>query len=305
MGSVSLARAVQKSSNVATYRLYQELGPENCLEYLEEMNFKGLTKEDYEYDTTCLGGFTKGATVVEMAASYATLCDDGEYRDPTCIVRITDSEGNIVVPDEQIEKRIYSTNAARMMTDVLESCVKVSSATASGCKLEGGMPAACKTGTTTDYVDGWLCGYTPYYTTAVWVGMDVYKSVDDLKGNTYPAYIWKNYMDKVHQGLEVIDFDSSLDEEEAMVEPATTEATTEEDDSEDEDEKTPHQYKQDDEDDEDEDEDEDQNSYEDQENKEDQENDSDEDDENGINNNDNDNENKNENENEGLFDGFI
>lgn len=224
-GSISLRRAVQKSSNVATYRLYQELGSENCLEYLENMNFKGLDPKDYKYDTTCLGGFTNGTTVVEMAAGYATLANDGKYRTPTCIVKITDSDKNVIVPDEQKSHDIYSTNAARMMTDVLESCVTASYATASGCKLDVDMPAACKTGTTSNYVDGWLCGYTPYYTTAVWVGMDVYQSVDNLKGNTYPAYIWKNFMDKAHQLLERKEFDTYLGEEE---EKATTRATTEE-----------------------------------------------------------------------------
>ena len=238
MGSVSLERAVQKSSNVATYRLYQELGPENCLEYLEKMNFRGLEDADYKYDTTCLGGFTKGVTVVEMAASYATLCNDGAYRNPTCITKITDSEGNIIVPDEMSSSQIYSTNAARMMTDVLESCVSVSTATAAGCRLNSDMPAACKTGTTSDYVDGWLCGYTPYYTTAVWVGMDVYKSVDDLKGNTYPAYIWKNYMDKVHVGLERREFDGALEEETATSETEATTASTEESSEEEADDRT-------------------------------------------------------------------
>lgn len=266
MGSVSLSRAVQKSSNVATYRLYKELGPENCLEYLERMNFKGLEEADYQYDTTCLGGFTKGTTAVEMAAAYATLCNDGIYRNPTCIVRITDTEGNILVPDEQIGKQIYSSNAAHMMTEVLESCVNVKSATASGCKLSVDMPAACKTGTTTDYVDGWLCGYTPYYTTAVWVGMDLYKSVDDLKGNTYPAYIWKNYMDKIHQGLTRRDFDESMEDEDDDTEKTTkekTEATSEETDEEDKKDKedTPYWEDEDDDsyDDEKEDEDDDSN----------------------------------------------
>lgn len=225
-GSISLRRAVQKSSNVATYRLYQELGPEKCLEYLENMNFKGLDPKDYKYDTTCLGGFTNGTTVVEMAAGYATLANDGRYRTPTCIVKVLDSDKNVIVPDEQKSKDIYSTNAARMMTDVLESCVTASYATASGCKLDANIPAACKTGTTSNYVDGWLCGYTPYYTTAVWVGMDVYQSVDNLKGNTYPAYIWKNYMDKVHQSLPETEFDTYLGEEDEK-ETATTKATTE------------------------------------------------------------------------------
>ena len=232
-GSISLRKAVQKSSNVATYRLYEELGPQKCLEYLEDLNFKGLDKKDYKYNTTCIGGFTNGATVVEMAAGYATLANDGQYRTPDCILKITDAKGNEIVSENTSKKQIYSSNAAREMTDILESCVTTSSATASVCKLDVDMPAACKTGTTSDYVDGWLCGYTPYYTTAVWVGMDVYKTVDNLKGNTYPADIWKNYMDKIHQGLTRKEFNTVLGEEDGTAEStASVQEDTEQEDTE-------------------------------------------------------------------------
>ena len=113
------------------------------------------------------------------------------------------------------------------MTSVLQSCVTESEGTAHVCQLDVDMPAACKTGTTNDYVDGWLCGYTPYYTTAVWVGMDKYKSVENLKGNTYPASIWTNYMNKIHQGLPRKEFESYLGDTESTTE--TTTETTEDD----------------------------------------------------------------------------
>lgn len=240
-GAISLRRAVEKSSNVATYRLYEELGPRSCMKYLEALNFKGLDKKDYEYNSTCIGGFTNGTTVVEMAAGYATIANDGKYRTPDCIIKITDAKGNDIVPEDTTTKTVYSSSASRMMTSVLQSCVTESEGTAHVCQLDVDMPAACKTGTTNNYVDGWLCGYTPYYTTAVWVGMDKYKSVDNLKGNTYPASIWKNYMDKVHQGLERKEFETyltstesttateSTDEETGSTTEATTESTDEED----------------------------------------------------------------------------
>lgn len=202
-GSITLRRAVQKSSNVVTYRMYKEMGASSLLKYLEEMNFAGLDKKDYKYDTTCIGGFTNGTTPVEMASAYATLANNGTYRNPTCIVKITDARGNDVVSEAEStkSKTIYSNQASRIMTNVLESCVTDYDATASGCRLDTDIPVACKTGTTSSYVDGWLCGYSPYYTTAVWVGKDVYESVDDLKGNTYPAYIWTDFMNKIHTGI--------------------------------------------------------------------------------------------------------
>ncbi len=216
-GEITVRKAVEKSSNVATYRLYQELGASSLLRYLEEMDFNGLEANDYKYDTTSIGGFTNGVSTVEMAAGYAAIANDGIYRTPTCIVRITDSQDQVIIDEEgtQDVRQVYATNAARMMTDVLATCVTSSRGTAHGCQLSVDMPAACKTGTTNENVDGWLCGYTPYYTTAVWVGMDVFNSVENLQGSSYPAQIWKTFMDNVHSSAKLtrVEFPSYNDEE--------------------------------------------------------------------------------------------
>lgn len=58
-------------------------------------------------------------------------------------------------------------------------------------KLKNAIVAA-KSGTTNDYKDGWLAGYSKYYSTVVWVGCDQPKSVLGLGGGTFPLNIWKN-----------------------------------------------------------------------------------------------------------------
>lgn len=207
LGRITLRKAVQKSSNVVTYRLYEELTPSVSLEYLEKMNFKGLEPEDYQYMTTCLGGFTRGTNTLEMAAAFATIENEGLYRNPTCIVKITTAEGDVIVSDEIEEKRVYQRDAALMMTDILQSVVDSAPGTARGCKLYN-QPAAAKTGTTSNNTDGWLCGYTPYYTTCVWVGQDQVKSVSGLSGSSYPAYIWTAFMKEVHKNLPREEFEA-------------------------------------------------------------------------------------------------
>lgn len=226
-GRITLRRAVQKSSNVVTYRLYKELTPKVALSYLEKMNFKGLEPEDYEYYTTCLGGFTKGTNTVEMAAGFATIENEGVYRNPTCIVLITKADGEEVVSDEIERVRVYQKDAALKMTDVLQSVVDSSPGTARGCKLYN-QPAAAKTGTTTGNTDGWLCGYTPYYTTAVWVGQDQVKTVYGLNGSSYPAYIWKQFMSEIHQDLERLEFQTyeGQKEDDPYYAPTTEASTT-------------------------------------------------------------------------------
>ncbi len=199
-GSISLRAAVMKSSNVATMRLYEQLGPKTALSYLTKMHFTHLVDRDYTYYTTCLGGMTYGVTTEEMAGGYAALANDGVYRQPTCIESITDSNGNLVVAGSGSKsKRVYSKNSAAMMTDVLQSVVK--GGTGVGNKINN-FKTAGKTGTTTNYKDGWFCGYTSKYTTAIWVGRDDNKVMNGLHGSSYPAYIWKDFMSEIHKGLK-------------------------------------------------------------------------------------------------------
>ena len=160
-GQITVRTAVEKSVNTIAWKLYEELTPEVGLSYLEKMNFAKLDANDYR-PATALGGFTNGVSALEMASGYAAIENDGNYRAPTCIVKILDADGNEIYAPAQTEEAVYKQNAARMMTDVLKGVI--TSGTAHGLGL-GSMPAAGKTGTSNDQKDGWFVGYTRYYTT--------------------------------------------------------------------------------------------------------------------------------------------
>ena len=202
LGQITVRTAVEKSVNTIAWKLYEELTPEVGLSYLENMNFAKLDANDYR-PATALGGFTNGVSALEMASGYAAIENDGNYRTPTCIVKILDADGNEVYASEQTEEAVYKQNAARMMTDVLKGVI--TSGTAHGLGL-GSMPSAGKTGTSNDQKDGWFVGYTRYYTTSVWVGYDMPKKLDKLMGSTYPGTIWQKFMLKAHEGLSPMEF---------------------------------------------------------------------------------------------------
>lgn len=202
MGAVTVRTAVEQSINTIAWKLYEELTPEAGLSYLRKMNFARLDTEDYRLSSS-LGGFTNGVSALEMAAGYATLANDGMYRTPTCIVKITDASGNDIYVSEQDGQMVYRQNAARMMTDVLTGVF--TNGTARGLGIDN-MPCAGKTGTTNDQKDGWFVGYTRYYTTSVWVGYDMPQKLDELMGNTYPGKIWQTFMEQAHEGLEPMNF---------------------------------------------------------------------------------------------------
>lgn len=197
-GSISLRSAVEKSRNAAAWSLYQAITPSYAMQYLLNMEFSGISKDDYNL-STALGGFTTGFSTVEMASGYATLENNGVFRTPTCIEKILDSNGNVIIDNVGSEKQVYTEETAKEMTDILEGVLI--RGTGAKRRLKS-MTAAAKTGTTNDNKDGWFCGYTAYYTTAVWVGFDIPQELEDLSGSTYPGEIWNTFMEDIHEGLE-------------------------------------------------------------------------------------------------------
>ncbi len=209
-GDISLRKAVTASKNTVAWNLFQELSPKTGLSYLEKMNFSKIEEGDYVL-STALGGFTTGVSPVEMASGYATLANDGDYREPNCIVKILDADGEVLVGETQEEISVYKENAARMMTDILKDVI--TEGTGKGLAIDG-IALAGKTGTTNDNKDGWFVGYSYYYTTSVWVGYDLPKKMKGLSGASYPGKIWKNFMAAAHEGKEYRDFVSYVNYDE-------------------------------------------------------------------------------------------
>lgn len=204
---MSLRYAVEDSKNGCAYSLYNIITPKVGLSYIENMNFSKIVQQDYTLSSG-LGGLHHGTNTVEMANAYSTLENHGEYRQADCISSILDASGNEIY-EEPESKTVYTRSASDQMTDILEGVLNSSAGTAKGLKWSSAsdVAAAAKTGTTNDNNVAWFCGYTPYYTISVWVGYDYPKSVKGLRGNTYPAYIWKEAMLYMIDGKDEADFD--------------------------------------------------------------------------------------------------
>ena len=91
------------------------------------------------------------------------------------------------------------------MTDILQSVVEPDG-TGSQAAVEG-VAIAGKTGSTNSNKDMWFCGYSPYYTLAVWMGYD-YPQV--IHGNNKTVYIFKEYMEQVHKTLPPMGFNTNI-----------------------------------------------------------------------------------------------
>lgn len=209
---MSLRTAVEKSENGCAYWLFNELTPGVGLDYVTGMHFSRIAPEDYTL-SAALGGLTHGVSTVEMANAYSTLENHGVYTQTDCIRSILDPDGEEVYLEPDSE-HIYTAEAADLMTDIMKGVITKGTARSMSWYDETDTEAAGKTGTTNDNKAAWFCGYTPYYSIAVWVGSDDWTKPDltggaykKLEGGTYPAAIWKESMLYMIEDLPEKSFD--------------------------------------------------------------------------------------------------
>ncbi len=148
-----------------------------------------------------LGG--SEVTPIQMTAAYAAIANKGEYRQPVSFTKVLDANNNVIIDmtsdgqDRDIHEA-FKQSTAYMLTDVLVEAAR--EGTGKPARLDG-MTTAGKTGTVGDHKGVTFAGYTPYYTSMVWVGHDLNKPIGRYFGGGVAAPLWKDYMEKIHEGL--------------------------------------------------------------------------------------------------------
>lgn len=202
-GSVTLRYALEKSINTIPYRITSSIGGDVALSYLEKMQFQTLTHTD-KNPIIAVGGFTKGVTTEEMASAFSTLARNGEFLKPSNITKIVKVNTQEVIYEDNEDQeaiRVYDDGASYLVTDSLKGVLTAGT----GTSFKPNYPyVAAKTGTTNLQKDKWMVGYTPHYTVAVWVGDD---KPTAQSGVTQQGYIWRDAIDILNEGKEVIDFE--------------------------------------------------------------------------------------------------
>ena len=201
-GEMTLRKAVEQSKNTVAWDIFKKLTPEVGFTYLSKLGFYGLDPSD-RVQAAGIGGFTHGVNALEMAKGYSCIEHDGSAREATCVIKITDANGKELYVPDRAETKVYDVTAARKMTDILEGAMI--DGTGGGFEIPGQV-AAGKTGTTTESRDKWFVGYTRYYTTAVWVGFDIPRNIDEVSDAMFPLHIWHAFMVPLHEGKRYLPF---------------------------------------------------------------------------------------------------
>jgi penicillin-binding protein 1A len=205
-GVAPLTEQTWSSINCAFGRLAQAVGLNRVVDFAHKLGIKGPLNN---YPSLATGN--NEISPLDMASAFQTIANQGAHLEPYYVEKIVASDGSVVYQHQAQPVQVISPDVANSAISVLKGVL--TKGTGRKGVLDGGRPAAGKTGTQSFNTNAWFVGATPNYTTAVWMGDPkaqtrmrnipefVRNGVNPVHGGDYPVQIWKYFMDATHAFL--------------------------------------------------------------------------------------------------------
>ncbi|RZB38413.1 MAG: penicillin-binding protein 1A [Desulfobacteraceae bacterium Eth-SRB2] len=195
-GPTLFRNALAKSRNVVTIKILRDIGIDYAIDYAKKLGIESKLNRDL---SIALG--SSGVSLLELVKAYSVFNNNGYLVSPVFITKIVDRDGNVIEESSPVREKVIEKNTAYIVTNLLEGVVKHGT----GHRLKAlNRPVAGKTGTTNNLHDAWFVGYTPRYTTGVWVGFDEEDSLGKTEtGSKAASPIWLGFVRKVLEGKPV------------------------------------------------------------------------------------------------------
>jgi len=193
-GPISLRNALAQSLNVPAVKVLYLAGLKDSLSLAKQMGLETLTNAKQYGLTLVLGGGE--VRPIDMAAAYGVFAADGVKNPITGILKIEDKKGKTLEEFEQKEYRVLPEQTARLVSSILSDNIARTPAFGENSPLYfGGIDVAAKTGTTNDYRDTWIVGYTPNISVASWAGNNNNRSIQKKQSAGFIiAPMWNEFM---------------------------------------------------------------------------------------------------------------
>ena len=219
-GLSTLRNGVEKSRNLMTVRVSQDLGIDKIVKFSEKLN---IYDNPDELMSVSLG--SAETTLLKITSAYCSFVNGGKLVTPILIDRIQDSEGNTIFKNEKrfcencdkisfegnnrptIKnnfKQIFSPQTAYQMTSILEGVIQRGTAKS---LLDLNLQIAGKTGTTNNNTDTWFIGFTSNLVVGVYVGYDSPRKLGKYETGSKTALpIFKEFIKKAVNNYEARPF---------------------------------------------------------------------------------------------------
>lgn len=194
-GPITLRNALAQSVNIPAVKVLSMVGIGNALNKAHAMGIQGLDLGANHYGLSLVLGGGE-VTPLELTNAYAVFANDGVYNPATGILEVDDAAGNVLEKFEPHPERVLSEQAARSISDVLSDNVARAPAYGQNNFLVFDRDVAGKTGTTNDFRDVWVVGYTPTLAVGTWAGNNDNSPIVKKVAGFVIAPMWRAFMDR-------------------------------------------------------------------------------------------------------------
>lgn len=173
---ISLAAAIAYSDNIYAVKTLLFLGEENLVSMAKRL---GINSKLNEVPSLALG--TSEMNIIELTGAYSAFANQGYKVNPHLIIKIEDSEGNVLYEADEVKESILNPSLTFILNNLLtntydKSFIDYNYPTILGIAGKLSRKYAIKSGTTA--TDSWTVGYTPELVTSIWVGYDNSKNIE-------------------------------------------------------------------------------------------------------------------------------
>lgn len=210
-GLTTVLEGLTESLNTVSLDVLEMVTPQASFDFVEQkygitslvsnlVDSRGEVHSDIDLSPLSMGGLTRGVTTFEMAAAFATFPRNGVFTPATTVLEIKDSTGRTIIDNKADSTAVIQARTAYYINSMLSNAVTAPNGTAGRARISG-QTVAGKTGTSNDVFNYWFCGYTSYYTGAVWTG---YTYDEQINSNYYNPSVamWQKVMALIHEGKE-------------------------------------------------------------------------------------------------------
>ncbi len=199
-GEMTLKYAFARSVNSVAVQLAQKVGWEKVIDYAKKL---GITSPLAHVPSICLG--TSDVSLKEMVNSYCTFVNEGKLVKPILVTRIEDKNGKVIYQAKPQANVVLSPQTAFLVQVLLRAGLTEPGGTTQGLYeydlFKSGTEFGGKTGTSSDYTDGWFVGITPGLVAGCWTGNDNmaihFKSSHMGEGIRTAQPVYGKFMEKV------------------------------------------------------------------------------------------------------------
>lgn len=194
-GPVTLRQALAQSLNVPSVKVLANLA--GLLDSIKTAQSFGITTLDKPFSFYGLSLVLGGGEVrlLDMVSAFGVFATGGYRVTPISILRIEDSNGNILEENKNTPKRVIEPEPVNLINDILsDNVARAPMFGAFSPMYFQNYQVAAKTGTTENYKDGWIIGYTPSLVAGVWGGNNDNSPMYKEPGISVAGPIWKSFM---------------------------------------------------------------------------------------------------------------